>query len=148
MGPMGPIGPHGAPWAPWGPMGPNGAQWGLHNGPGINPLQRNKRETPIYIYIYIHTKRNRCCQYAWVYWTWRPPVDQACTWLRQSMAKILGSTMPPMSLEVVGPMITWVAKYRTEIWENMFFIWGRQINTKNGAWSEGKFIVLIVFYCF
>jgi len=29
-------------------MGPR-----LHNGPGINPLQRDKRETHIYIYIYI-----------------------------------------------------------------------------------------------
>jgi len=39
---------------PLGPMGPR-----LHNGPCINPLQRNKRETPIYIYIckqfYIHS---------------------------------------------------------------------------------------------
>jgi len=55
-GPNWPHGAHGAPWAPWapwGPMGPFGPMGPrLHNGPGINPLQRNKRETP-YIYIYI-----------------------------------------------------------------------------------------------
>jgi len=58
-GPMGPHGPHGAHWAPldpWGPMGPMGPMAPrLHNGPAINPLQRNKRETPIYIYIYIYS---------------------------------------------------------------------------------------------
>jgi len=39
-----------APWAPWAPMGPHGPPWApvLHNGPGINPLHRNKRETAIY----------------------------------------------------------------------------------------------------
>jgi len=82
MGPMGPMGTHEDPWAPWAPWGPRAPRgpWGpwappaqgplgphgahgpmgpfghmgprLHNGPGINPLQRNKREPP-YIYFFV-----------------------------------------------------------------------------------------------
>jgi len=57
MGPKGPIGPKGSmgpmepmgpidPMGPMGPFGPMGHR--LHNGPGINPPQRNKREPPIF----------------------------------------------------------------------------------------------------
>jgi len=60
MGPWGPWAPWAprGPWAPSGPMGPMGALGPLgpmgprlHNGPGLNTLQRDKRETPIYIQI-------------------------------------------------------------------------------------------------
>jgi len=46
MGPWAPMGPWG-PISSWGPMGP----WHLHNGIGTDSLQRDKRETTIYIYI-------------------------------------------------------------------------------------------------
>jgi len=54
MGPMGPLGPLGpmGPMAPMGPFGPMGPR--LHNGPGMNSLQRDTQETPIYKYIYIY----------------------------------------------------------------------------------------------
>jgi len=42
--------PNTVPMGPKGPMGPMGPR--LRNGPGINPPQRNKREPPIYIYIF------------------------------------------------------------------------------------------------